>query len=64
MRQIYPDLWQTSTEHPLSEFPHTTSNAYLLVRDAGNVLFYCTGREAIGKVDDRADLDRTRNWAA
>lgn len=58
MKQIYPDLWQTGAEHPLPSFPHTASNAYLLVRDAGNVLFYCTGREAIGKVDDRADHDR------
>jgi hydroxyacylglutathione hydrolase len=58
MRQIYPDLWQTSPEHPLSNFPHTTCNAYLLVREADNVLFYSTGREAIGKVDDGADHDR------
>jgi glyoxylase-like metal-dependent hydrolase (beta-lactamase superfamily II) len=58
MRQIYPDLWQTSPEHPLPSFPHTTCNAYLLVREAGNVLFYSTGREAIGKVDDRTDHDR------
>lgn len=58
MRQIYPDLWQTSPEHPLPSHPHTTCNAYLLVREAGNVLFYGTGREAIGKVDDRADHDR------
>jgi hydroxyacylglutathione hydrolase len=58
MRQIYPDLWQTSTEHPLPGYPHTTCNAYLLVRKAGNTLFYSTGREAIRKVDDRADHDR------
>lgn len=58
MRQIYPDLWQTSQEHPLAGFPQATCNAFLLVREVGNVLFYSTGREAIGKVDDRADLDR------
>lgn len=58
MRQIYPDLWQSSPEHPLPSYPHTICNAYLLVREAGNVLFYCTGREAIGRVDDRADQDR------
>lgn len=58
MRQICPDLWQTSAEHPLPSHPHTTSNAYLLLRGAGNALFYSTGREAIGKVDDRADHDQ------
>src|SRR5262245_25481752 len=58
MRQIYPDLWQTMAEHPLSGFPNSVCNAYLLVREAGNVLFYSTGREAIGKVDDHGDHDR------
>jgi glyoxylase-like metal-dependent hydrolase (beta-lactamase superfamily II) len=58
MRQIYPDLWQTAAEHPLAAFPNTLCNAYLLVRSTGNVLFYSTGREAIGAADDRADLDR------
>jgi hydroxyacylglutathione hydrolase len=41
MQQIYPDLWQTHAEHP---FPGLTTHAYLLVRDAGNVLFYSSGR--------------------
>jgi hydroxyacylglutathione hydrolase len=42
MKQIYPDLWQTGAEHP---FPGLTTHAYLLVRDAGNVLFYSFGRK-------------------
>ncbi|MCR4267705.1 MBL fold metallo-hydrolase [Nitratireductor sp. ZSWI3] len=58
MKQLYDDLWQTSPEHPLSRFPNSQCHAYLLVREAGNVLFYSTGREAVGKVDDRADHDR------
>jgi len=58
MRQIFPDLWQTSTEHPIRDYPRTVCNAYLLLRQSGNVLFYGTGREAIGRVNDRADLDR------
>jgi hydroxyacylglutathione hydrolase len=40
VKQIYPDLWQTGAEHP---FPGLTTHAYLLVRDAGNVLFYSSG---------------------
>jgi hypothetical protein len=40
MKQIYPDLWQTNPEHP---FPQLTTHAYLLVRSAGNVLFYSSG---------------------
>jgi glyoxylase-like metal-dependent hydrolase (beta-lactamase superfamily II) len=40
MKQIYPDLWQTNPEHP---FPQLTTHAYLLVRCAGNVLFYSSG---------------------
>lgn len=60
MRQIYPDLWQTSPEHPLASSP-TVCNAFLLVREEGNVLFYSTGREAVGRVDDRADHDRIEN---
>ena len=58
MRQIYPDLWQTTPERPLPGFPNSICHAYLLVRKSGNVLFYSTGREAIGKVADRADHDR------
>jgi hydroxyacylglutathione hydrolase len=42
MKQIYPDLWQTGAEHP---FPGLTTHAYLLVRGAGNVLFYSSGRK-------------------
>lgn len=40
MKQIYPDLWQTRAEHP---FHGVTTHAYLLVRDAGNILFYSSG---------------------
>ena len=58
MRQVFPDLWQTSTEHPLRAYPHTACNAYLLLRQSGNVLFYSTGREAVGRVNDGADHDR------
>jgi glyoxylase-like metal-dependent hydrolase (beta-lactamase superfamily II) len=58
MRQIFSDLWQTSTEHPLPAYPQTACNAYLLLRQSGNVLFYSTGREAVGKIVDGADHDR------
>jgi hypothetical protein len=56
VEQIYPDLWQTATEHPVPESPDGVANAYLLVRPAGNVLFYSTGREAIGPVNDADEL--------
>jgi hydroxyacylglutathione hydrolase len=46
MKQLYDDLWQTSAEHPLAQFPNSKCHAYLLRRDGGNVLFYSTGREA------------------
>ncbi len=39
MKQIQADLWQTGTESP---FPGLTTHAYLLHREAGNVLFYNT----------------------
>lgn len=58
MRQIYPDLWQTSAEHPLSTYPNTLCHAYLLIRETGNVLFYSTGREAIWRAEDHGDHDR------
>jgi hydroxyacylglutathione hydrolase len=58
MRQIYPDLWQTSREHPIPGRPDVVSHAYLLLRDKGNVLFYNTGREAVGAVSDEGDLRR------
>ncbi|QPC42561.1 MBL fold metallo-hydrolase [Kaustia mangrovi] len=58
MRELYPDLWQTTPEHPLTAFPHSTCNAYLLLRETGNLLFYCTGREAIGESNEQADFDR------
>ncbi|MGD9615896.1 MAG: hypothetical protein AB7H90_10860 [Alphaproteobacteria bacterium] len=40
MKKIYPDLWQTRAEHP---FQGVTTHAYLLVRDAGNILLYSSG---------------------
>ena len=40
MQQLFPDLWQTQTEHP---FRGVTSHAYLLTRPEGNILFYGTG---------------------
>lgn len=40
MKQIYPDLWQSAPEHPIAEAPHVTTHAYLLLREAGNLLFY------------------------
>src|SRR6516165_8728528 len=41
MNQIFPDLWQTRAEHP---YRGVTTHAYLLVGDAGNILFYSSGR--------------------
>jgi len=41
MKQLYPDLWQTTAEHP---FPGLTTHAYLCLRGGGNVLFYGSGR--------------------
>jgi glyoxylase-like metal-dependent hydrolase (beta-lactamase superfamily II) len=40
MKQIFPDLWQSRSEHP---FAGVTSHAYLLVRETGNILLYSTG---------------------
>jgi hydroxyacylglutathione hydrolase len=42
MQQLFPDLWQTRTEHP---FHGVTTHAYLLTRHDGNVLFYGTGAQ-------------------
>lgn len=41
MKQIYPDLWQTSPEHPFG--PQMSTHAYFLTRGTGNVLFYSSG---------------------
>ncbi len=43
MKQLYPDLWQTEAEHPFASAPRVSTHAYLLLRDAGNVLVYSTG---------------------
>jgi hypothetical protein len=40
MKQIYPDLWQTTVEHP---FHGVNTHAYLFVQKAGNILFYSSG---------------------
>ncbi|MCT7376298.1 MBL fold metallo-hydrolase [Chelativorans salis] len=56
MRQLYPDLWQTSLERPVPGEPKAAAHAYLLIRDGGNVLFYNTGREASGKPGEDDDL--------
>lgn len=40
MRRVQPDVWETEVEHP---FPGLSTHAYLLMREAGNVLFYNTG---------------------
>lgn len=61
MRQIYPDLWQTSTEHPIAEMPEVISHAYLLSRDGGNVLFYSIGREEAGSDGFADDLQRIQD---
>lgn len=37
MKQIYPDLWQTSEQR---QFSTLTAHGYLLVRPEGNALFY------------------------
>jgi glyoxylase-like metal-dependent hydrolase (beta-lactamase superfamily II) len=42
MKQLYPDLWQTHSEHP---FEGVNTHAYFLMRDQGNVLFYSTGQK-------------------
>ncbi|MFC6488696.1 MBL fold metallo-hydrolase [Nitratireductor sp. GCM10026969] len=61
MRQIYPDLWQTSPERPIPDTPEATSHAYLLLRDGGNILFYGTGREEGGSPKEEDDLRRIQN---
>lgn len=40
MQQLYQDLWVTEPDHPLpEELPDLTMHGYLLVREAGNILF-------------------------
>lgn len=41
MIQIYPDLWQTKTEHP---FPGVNSHAYFYTKNDGNILLYNTSK--------------------
>lgn len=45
MKQLYPDLWQTS----IYRSGELSSHAYFLLHPAGNILFYSTG--------DNAELD-------
>ena len=56
MRQIFPDLWQSSAERPIPNMPNVVSNAYLLTRASGNVLFYNIGREGALPAENSADL--------
>ncbi|TGK81371.1 metallohydrolase [Leptospira noumeaensis] len=50
MKQIYPDLWQTSVEHP---FVGVSSHAYLLIQSTGNILFYNASlREEYTRIKD------------
>lgn len=51
MRQIQPDLWETTVERPL---PGLTTHAYLLTHETGNVLFYNTG--LAGEIEQLAAL--------
>ena len=55
MKQIYPDLWVTEPEHPFPELPDLAMCAYLLVREAGSVLFcrsehHADHRHALGRL--------------
>lgn len=60
MRRLYADLWQSVTEHIMAELPEAISNAYLLLRGEGNILFYNVGREAIGPMADMDELHQIR----
>jgi len=51
MKQLQADLWETTTESP---FPGLTTHAYLLKREAGNVLFYNTSQPR--DIEQMADL--------
>jgi len=56
MKQIFPDLWQTKTERP---YFGVTSHAYLLVRPAGNILFYGTGAMSeLGSIRELGGITR------
>ncbi|MGE1003717.1 MBL fold metallo-hydrolase [Ralstonia pseudosolanacearum] len=56
MQQLFPDLWQTRTEHP---FHGVTSHAYLLTRPDGNILFYGTGvQEELQPIRDLGGIVR------
>jgi hydroxyacylglutathione hydrolase len=58
MRQIFPDLWQTSLERPVPGEPQGAARAYLLTRGDGNIVFNNIGREAIGTPNEEADLEQ------
>ncbi len=51
MKQVRPDLWETSSYSP---FEGLKTHAYLLTRSDGNVLFYNTGH--VGELDEMARL--------
>ena len=53
MKQVSPDLWQTTLEWPALEWPapsemEVAAQICLHVWERGNVLFYNTGRVAAG----------------
>lgn len=51
MRQVQPDLWETSSFSP---FPQLTTHAYLLIHPEGNILFYNIGD--LQELDAMAEL--------
>ena len=53
MKQLYPDLWQTTPEHPFGD--RTSARAYLLTRPDGNVLF-CGTRGTDEDIEQIASL--------
>lgn len=55
MKQIQPDLWETTVESP---FPGLTTHAYLYQREQGNVLFYNTcQQDDIERFAERGGVD-------
>lgn len=56
MKQIYPDLWQTSLEHPFG--PQMSTHAYLLTRGTGSVLFYSSGHSIVKAIRENTQGQR------
>jgi hypothetical protein len=56
MKQLYPDLWRTAPEHPLSDdLPDLMMHAYLLVREQG---ICCSADPSM-----RPTINRSGTWA-